>query len=124
MMAICVKLLAALVSPGEVALVFVAGMADIEDLHTLFCDLLPASQSARLDILPFHSLLSAEETDAVFDMVPDRPKIILATNIAEASLTIKNVKFVVDFGVSKVKREGGREGRREVGREGGREGGR
>jgi hypothetical protein len=38
----------------------------------------------------------------VFEVSPDRPKIILATNIAEASLTIKDVKFVVDFGVSKV----------------------
>jgi len=97
MMTICVKMLASLVAPGEVALVFVAGtsrplslplflylrtfklttippslppsfpplplgMADIEDLHTLFSDLLPAHQSARLDIVPFHSLISAEET--------------------------------------------------------------
>jgi len=102
-MTICVKMLASLVAPGEVALVFVAGMADIEDLHTLFSDLLPAHQSAMLDIVPFHSLISAEETDKVFEVSPDRPKIILATNIAEASLTIKDVKFVVDFGVSKVR---------------------
>lgn len=78
-------------------------MADIEDLHTLFTDLLPAHQTARFSILPFHSLISHEEQEKVFEPTPTLAKVILATNIAEASLTIKDVKFVVDFGVSKVR---------------------
>ena len=39
-------------------------------------------------------------SDRVFELSPDKGKIILATNIAEASLTIRNVKYVLDFGVS------------------------
>ncbi|EWM20730.1 atp-dependent rna helicase a [Nannochloropsis gaditana] len=104
MMTIAVKLLSSLVAPGQVALVFVAGMADIEDLHTHFSDLLPPHKLASLEILPFHSLISVEETDKVFEPSPTRSKIIIATNIAEASLTINDVKFVVDFGVAKALR--------------------
>jgi hypothetical protein len=41
----------------------------------------------------------------VFEAAPEKRKVILATNIAEASLTIRNVKYVVDFGVAKVSEE-------------------
>lgn len=43
----------------------------------------------------------------MFEPAPDKRKVILATNIAEASLTIRNVKYVVDFGVAKVRGWGG-----------------
>lgn len=42
------------------------------------------------------------QQDKVFEPAPEKRKVILATNIAEASLTIRNVKYVVDFGVAKV----------------------
>lgn len=49
-----------------------------------------------------HSTLSLEEQDKVFDIAPEGVrKCILATNIAETSVTIDGVRFVVDSGKAK-----------------------
>lgn len=57
-MAVCVKTLSTVMKRGEAALVFVAGFADIEDLHALFTEL-PAH--CAVEAFPFHSLISPEE---------------------------------------------------------------
>jgi hypothetical protein len=57
-MAVCVKTLSTVMRRGEAALVFVAGFADIEDLHALFSEL-PAH--CAVEAFPFHSLISPEE---------------------------------------------------------------
>ncbi len=57
-MAVCVKALSTVMKRGEAALVFVAGFADIEDLHALFAEL-PAH--CAVEAVPFHSLISPEE---------------------------------------------------------------
>jgi hypothetical protein len=58
LMAVCVKTLSTVMKRGEAALVFVAGFADIEDLHALFAEL-PAH--CAVEAVPFHSLISPEE---------------------------------------------------------------
>jgi HrpA-like RNA helicase len=58
LMAVCVKVLSTVMRRGEAALVFVAGFADIEDLHALFAEL-PAH--CAVEAFPFHSLISPEE---------------------------------------------------------------
>lgn len=75
---------------------------------------LPASRAAsdlsRLpngspDLLPLalHSGLSTEQQMAVFDPPPSRTrKVIISTNVAEASITIEGIKYVVDSGLVKV----------------------
>jgi len=51
-----------------------------------------------------HSTLSIEEQDRVFDMSPEGVrKCVLSTNIAETSVTIDGIRFVVDSGKVKVK---------------------
>jgi RNA polymerase sigma factor (sigma-70 family) len=50
--------------------------------------------------LPLHGRLSREEQDRVFQAGPGR-KVILATNIAETSLTIPGVRYVIDLGLSR-----------------------
>ena len=49
--------------------------------------------------MPLHSALSVDEQDKVFDIAPDGVrKCILSTNIAETSVTIDGIRFIVDSG--------------------------
>lgn len=80
-------------------LCFLPGMADIERTAR---DLAGRVGGARIHRL--HGSLRAEEQDAA--LAPSRePKIILATNVAETSLTVDGVSTVVDSGLQKVLRQ-------------------
>lgn len=53
-------------------------------------------------ILSLHSSLNVSEQDRVFDIVPDGVrKCILSTNIAETSVTIDGIRFIIDCGRGK-----------------------
>lgn len=57
-----------------------------------------------LYVLPLYSLLSSEKQQRVFDKVPENCRLcVVATNVAETSLTIPNIKYVVDSGKIKMK---------------------
>ena len=56
-----------------------------------------------LEILPLFSRLSAEEQDRVFEPTGQR-RVVLATNVAETSLTVPGIHYVVDTGLARVKR--------------------
>jgi ATP-dependent helicase HrpA len=56
-----------------------------------------------MEILPLFSRLSAEEQDRVFERGAHR-RVVLATNVAETSLTVPGIHFVVDTGLARVKR--------------------
>ena len=55
-----------------------------------------------LEVLPLYGRMTREEQERVFDSFPGRRKLILATNIAETSITIDGVRFVIDLGLHKV----------------------
>ncbi|HET9976025.1 MAG TPA: ATP-dependent RNA helicase HrpA [Burkholderiaceae bacterium] len=55
------------------------------------------------DILPLFARLSQAEQDRVFD-TGGAPRIVLATNVAETSLTVPGIRYVVDAGTARVKR--------------------
>lgn len=55
-------------------------------------------------ILPLYGQLSREDQERVFDEVPGKRKVVLATNIAETSITIPDVRFVIDSGIAKIPR--------------------
>jgi ATP-dependent helicase HrpB len=57
--------------------------------------------SAKADVLPLHGELSSDEQDRAIRR-SDRTKIILATNIAETSLTLPGVRTVIDSGLHRV----------------------
>ena len=83
-------------------LVFLPGMAEIQAVGDALRQY--AAQSRRWVVLPLHSALSAEEQDRVFDAAPAGVrKAVLSTNIAETSVTIDGVRFVVDSGRAKVR---------------------
>ena len=88
-------------------LVFLPGFAEIQ---TLYDNLLSTSEfgmrnKGRYKIIPLHSTLSSEDQNAVFQKPRDGViKIVIATNIAETSITIDDVTFVVDAGKMKEKR--------------------
>eukprot|EP00118_Oscarella_pearsei_P015187 m.135443 g.135443 ORF g.135443 m.135443 type:complete len:112 (+) comp38160_c0_seq40:1166-1501(+) len=78
-------------------LVFLSGMKEISalvDEARLY-----AMHTKRWIVLPLHSALSIQEQDKVFDVAPDGVrKCIVSTNIAETSITIDGVRFIVDSG--------------------------
>ncbi|PAA52556.1 hypothetical protein BOX15_Mlig011851g1, partial [Macrostomum lignano] len=84
-------------------LIFVPGFEDIMSLYQMIRQsALPFARVAMLFVL--HSQLRLDDQKAVFRPTPpDRRKIILATNIAETSLTIDDVSFVIDTGLAKEK---------------------
>lgn len=81
-------------------LVFLAGKQEIYQLK----DRLERS-GMDMTVLPLHSSLSKPEQRLVFDRTPSR-KVILSTNIAETSITIPDVVFVIDSGKVKNKTVG------------------
>nr|KAF6281853.1 DExH-box helicase 34 [Pipistrellus kuhlii] len=78
-------------------LVFLSGMAEISAV--LEAAQAYASHTQRWVVLPLHSTLSVADQDKVFDVAPPGVrKCILSTNIAETSVTIDGIRFVVDSG--------------------------
>uniref|UniRef100_A0A8C2M5J2 DEAH (Asp-Glu-Ala-His) box polypeptide 34 n=1 Tax=Cricetulus griseus TaxID=10029 RepID=A0A8C2M5J2_CRIGR len=78
-------------------LVFLSGMAEISTV--LDAAQAYASLTQRWVVLPLHSALSVADQDKVFDVAPAGVrKCILSTNIAETSVTIDGIRFVVDSG--------------------------
>ncbi|XP_077997158.1 ATP-dependent RNA helicase TDRD9-like [Glandiceps talaboti] len=76
-------------------LVFLPGIIEINDMYQcLNSDLIPH----RLWVLPLHSSITREEQSKVFTKSEKgRRKVILATNIAESSITVPDIKYVIDF---------------------------
>ncbi len=81
-------------------LVFVPGWADIRDItHALEA----GRAGATLYVVPLHGSLTRAEQDRVFSRPPrGRRKVVVATNVAETSLTVQDVGYVVDTGLEKV----------------------
>ncbi|MBC8021936.1 MAG: ATP-dependent RNA helicase HrpA, partial [Burkholderiales bacterium] len=85
-------------------LVFLPGEREIrEAAETLRKLSLNKAQKGHTEILSLFSRLSAEEQDRVFERSAHR-RIVLATNVAETSLTVPGVHFVIDTGLARVKR--------------------
>ncbi|XP_077467629.1 putative ATP-dependent RNA helicase DHX34 [Stigmatopora argus] len=78
-------------------LIFLSGVAEIAAIQEA-CQVY-ATHTRRWIVLPLHSTLSLVQQDKVFDISPPGVrKCIISTNIAETSVTIDGVRFVVDSG--------------------------
>jgi ATP-dependent helicase HrpA len=80
-------------------LVFLAGEREIRDT----AEALRKHHPAHTEILPLFSRLSVQEQDRVFTPTNVR-RIVLATNVAETSLTVPGIRYVIDPGLARVKR--------------------
>ncbi|ADL56596.1 ATP-dependent RNA helicase HrpA [Gallionella capsiferriformans] len=83
---------------GDV-LVFLPGEREIRDT----AEALRRHHPKGIEILPLFSRLSASEQDKVFKTGHGR-RVVLATNVAETSLTVPNIGYVIDCGLARVNR--------------------
>ncbi|HWT71502.1 MAG TPA: ATP-dependent RNA helicase HrpA [Oxalicibacterium sp.] len=86
------------IGSGDV-LVFLPGEREIRDT----AEALRKHHPPHVEILPLFARLSAQEQERIFKPTNAR-RIVLATNVAETSLTVPGIRYVVDAGLARVKR--------------------
>ena len=88
--------------PDGDVLVFLAGEREIRDT----ADALGSLGLARTEVVPLYARLSAAEQHRVFESRPPgiARRIVLATNVAETSLTVPGIRYVVDPGTARISR--------------------
>ena len=86
-------------SPEGDVLIFMPGEADIRET----VDRLRGAKWCNALVLPVFSRLTAAEQNRIFEPVPQR-KVVVATNIAETSITIPGIHYVVDSGYGRISR--------------------
>ncbi len=84
--------------PGDV-LVFLSGEREIRDT----ADVLRGRLRSDIEVLPLYARLSAAEQQRVFQR-HSRRRVVLATNVAETSLTVPGIRYVVDPGTARISR--------------------
>ncbi|MDU3762485.1 MAG: helicase-related protein, partial [Bacteroides sp.] len=85
-------------SPGDI-LIFMSGEREIRDT----ADALNKLNLRHTEILPLYARLSNSEQNRVFQSHSGR-RIVLATNVAETSLTVPGIKYVIDPGTARISR--------------------
>src|SRR5690606_24974299 len=92
--------------PGDI-LVFLSGEREIRDtaeaLGKHLARRYPEGSPQAVDILPLYARLSAAEQQRVF-RPHSRRRVVLATNVAETSLTVPGIRYVVDPGTARISR--------------------
>ncbi len=84
--------------PGDM-LIFLPGERDIRDT----AELLRKHHPPQTQILPLYARLNFEEQMQVFQPSPHR-RIVLATNVAETSVTVPGIRYVIDPGLARMSR--------------------
>ena len=84
--------------PGDV-LVFLPGEREIRDA----AEILRKAQLRHTEILPLYARLSPAEQQRIFQSHAGR-RVVLATNVAETSLTVPGIRYVIDSGTARISR--------------------
>ncbi|WP_314405410.1 ATP-dependent RNA helicase HrpA, partial [Stenotrophomonas rhizophila] len=87
------------IDPRGDILMFFPGEREIRDAHQA----LERRKYRETEVLPLYARLSVKDQDEVFNPGSKR-RIVLATNVAETSLTVPRIRYVVDPGLARVKR--------------------
>ncbi|SUV88625.1 ATP-dependent helicase [Bordetella pertussis] len=85
--------------PGDV-LVFLPGEREIRES----AEALRKRHPVGTEVLPLYARLSQAEQEQIFHPRGNARRVVLATNVAETSLTVPGIRFVVDSGLARVKR--------------------
>ena len=85
--------------PGDI-LVFLSGEREITDT----ADALTRHDLRDVEVLPLYARLSASEQYRVFQPGKAGRRIVLATNVAETSLTVPGIRYVIDPGTARISR--------------------
>jgi ATP-dependent helicase HrpA len=89
---------------GGDVLVFLPGEREIRDAADHLREHLKRSVStASAEVLPLFARLTQAEQDRIFAPHRER-RVVLATNVAETSLTVPGIRFVIDSGLARIKR--------------------
>jgi ATP-dependent helicase HrpA len=88
--------------PGDV-LVFLPGEQEIRDTADVLSSVKPRRAVDELDVVPLYARLSSAEQHRVFEPHTKR-RVVLATNVAETSLTVPGIRYVVDAGFARISR--------------------
>jgi HrpA-like RNA helicase len=82
---------------GSTIVVFLPGIAEIT---TVWQEARLLQDGGQFQVLPLHSMIPQEEQQAVFAKAdPNKTRVILATDIAESSITLPDITAIVDFGL-------------------------
>lgn len=84
--------------PGDV-LIFLPGEREIRDA----AEILRKAQLRHTEILPLYARLSPAEQQRIFQPHAGR-RVVLATNVAETSLTVPGIRYVIDTGTARISR--------------------
>ncbi len=87
--------------PGDI-LVFLPGEREIRDTADVLSKLTTRPADA-FDVVPLYARLSSAEQHRVFER-HSRRRVVLATNVAETSLTVPGIRYVVDAGLARISR--------------------
>ena len=82
-------------------LCFLPGTREIADA---IAGVAPVARAAGIDVAPLHGSLDGAAQDAALSPAPGRRTLIVATNVAETSLTVPGVAVVIDTGLQKIAR--------------------
>mmetsp|Transcript_83178 Transcript_83178/g.144545 ORF Transcript_83178/g.144545 Transcript_83178/m.144545 type:complete len:1333 (-) Transcript_83178:254-4252(-) len=94
---VLIDLLWCLAQGGSTIIIFLPGIAEIT---ALWQETRTLMDGGHFQVLPLHSMIPREEQEAVFtENNPKVTRVILATDIAESSLTLPNISTVIDFGL-------------------------
>lgn len=89
-------------APGDI-LIFFSGEREIRDAKDAIEAMVAKSPRLNYEVLPLYARLSLAEQHRVFSP-GTRPRIVLATNVAETSLTVPGIKYVIDTGTARISR--------------------
>ena len=99
---LCRDLISMCAEGGKTILIFLPGLNEIEDILDVICVLENDILGVKIRVSALHSNLSREEQQDAFQHPSnDTCRIVLATNIAESSITLPEVNYVIDFGLQK-----------------------
>jgi ATP-dependent helicase HrpA len=96
--------------PGDV-LVFLPGEREIRETQAFL-----RKQCQQIEILPLYARLATAEQQRVFEPHAGH-RVVLATNVAETSLTVPGIRYVIDTGIARISRYGVRSRVQRLGKE-------